>query len=103
MALIAHAHEVPFYVAAPLSTFDLSLPSGEQIPIEQRDPREVTEGFGERTAPPGVDVYNPAFDVTPARLIAGIVTEVGILRPPYPEAISEAAGATRAGASTPDV
>src|SRR5438067_10789540 len=74
VAVLAHAHRIPFYVAAPSSTFDLSLPSGEQIPIEQRDPREVTHGFGLATAPVGVRVYNPAFDVTPARLIAGIVT-----------------------------
>src|SRR5439155_6555135 len=81
VALLAHAHGIPFYVAAPSSTFDLSLPSGDVIPIEQRDPREVTHGFGRETAPAGVQVYNPAFDVTPARLIAGIVTERGIIRP----------------------
>jgi methylthioribose-1-phosphate isomerase len=81
VALLAHAHGIPFHVAAPSSTFDLSLPSGEQIPIEQRDPREVTHGFGSATAPAGVHVYNPAFDVTPARLIAGIITEHGVIRP----------------------
>jgi methylthioribose-1-phosphate isomerase len=81
VAVLAHAHGIPFYVAAPSSTFDLSLPAGEHIPIEQRDPREVTHGFGSATAPDGVGVYNPAFDVTPARLIAGIVTELGLIRP----------------------
>ncbi len=81
VALLARAHGVPFYVAAPSSTFDLSLPSGDQIPIEQRDPREVTHGFGRQTAPDGVAVYNPAFDVTPHHLIAGIVTEKGLIRP----------------------
>jgi methylthioribose-1-phosphate isomerase len=81
VALLAHAHQVPFYVAAPSSTFDFSLPSGDSIPIEQRDPREVTHGFGRQTAPDGINVYNPAFDVTPARLITGIVTEKGIIQP----------------------
>jgi methylthioribose-1-phosphate isomerase len=81
VALLADAHGIPFYVAAPSSTFDLSLPNGEQIPIEQRDSREVTHGFGSATAPSGVNVYNPAFDVTPARLIVAIVTERGVIRP----------------------
>jgi methylthioribose-1-phosphate isomerase len=81
VALLAQAHGIPFYVAAPSSTFDLSLPTGDTIPIEQRDPREVTHGFGRQTAPDGVNVYNPAFDVTPARLIAGIVTELGLIQP----------------------
>src|SRR5438067_9442799 len=81
VALLANAHGIPFYVAAPSSTFDLSLPNGDAIPIEQRDPREVTDGFGKQTAPTGVKVYNPAFDVTPARLIAGIITEKGIIQP----------------------
>jgi methylthioribose-1-phosphate isomerase len=81
VALLAHAHGIPFYVAAPSSTFDLSLATGDAIPIEQRDPREVTHGFGAPTAPAGVHVYNPAFDVTPARLITAIVTERGVIRP----------------------
>src|SRR5438093_4790595 len=78
VALLARAHGIPFYVAAPSSTFDLSLPTGDGIPIEQRDPREVTQGFGRPTAPDGVKVYNPAFDVTPAALITGIITERGL-------------------------
>jgi methylthioribose-1-phosphate isomerase len=81
VAVLAQAHGLPFYVAAPSSTFDLSLPTGDAIPIEQRDAREVTHGFGVATAPEGVQVYNPAFDVTPARLIAGIITEKGLIRP----------------------
>jgi methylthioribose-1-phosphate isomerase len=81
VALLAQAHGIPFYVAAPSSTFDLSLPSGDGIPIEQRDPREVTHGFGRQTAPDNVAVYNPAFDVTPARLITGIITEKGLIQP----------------------
>jgi methylthioribose-1-phosphate isomerase len=81
VALLARAHGIPFYVAAPSSTFDLSLPTGDAIPIEQRDAREVTHGLGRQIAPTGVKVYNPAFDVTPARLIAGIITEQGLIRP----------------------
>jgi methylthioribose-1-phosphate isomerase len=97
LALIAKAHEVPFYVAAPTSTFDLTLKSGSRIPIEERGAEEVTDGFGVRTAPKGVGVYNPAFDVTPARLIAGIITEKGVIRPPYKRSIQRifASGTTR--------
>jgi methylthioribose-1-phosphate isomerase len=81
VAVLAKAHGIPFYVAAPSSTFDLSLPTGAGIPIEQRDGREITHGFGKQTAPEGIKVYNPAFDVTPAEMITGIVTEKGIIRP----------------------
>jgi methylthioribose-1-phosphate isomerase len=89
VALLAAAHNIPFYVAAPTSTFDLSLASGHEIPIEQRDPREVTHGFGRQTAPDGVAVYNPAFDVTPARLITAIICERGVIRPVSAESIAE--------------
>jgi methylthioribose-1-phosphate isomerase len=89
VALLARAHAIPFYVAAPSSTFDLSIPDGSAIPIEQRDPREVTHGFGRQTAPEGVEVYNPAFDVTPADLIAGIITEKGVIRPVNAQTIRE--------------
>lgn len=89
VALLARAHNIPFYVAAPSSTFDMTLISGEAIPIEQRGSEEVTHSFGGVTAPEGVQVYNPAFDVTPAELIAGIITERGILRPPYLASILE--------------
>ncbi len=81
VAILAAAHNIPFYVAAPTSTFDLSISTGEEIPIEQRDPREITHGFGHQTAPDGIGVYNPAFDVTPARLITAIICEHGIIRP----------------------
>jgi methylthioribose-1-phosphate isomerase len=81
VAVSAKAHGVPFYVAAPVSTFDVSLSDGNQIPIEERDTEEICCGFGKRTAPEGVNVYNPAFDVTPAELIAGIITERGIISP----------------------
>jgi methylthioribose-1-phosphate isomerase len=87
VALLAQAHGIPFYVAAPSSTFDLSLTNGAAIPIEQRDPREITHGLGKQIAPSGVKVYNPAFDVTPARLIAGIITEKGLIRPVTGEGI----------------
>jgi len=81
VAVLAREHVVPFYVAAPASTFDLSLPNGDAIPIEERRAEEVTQGFGPRTAPLNVKVYNPAFDVTPAALIQGIITERGIISP----------------------
>ncbi|MDX2038590.1 MAG: S-methyl-5-thioribose-1-phosphate isomerase [Isosphaeraceae bacterium] len=81
VALLAKAHGIPFYVAAPSSTFDLELADGSGIPIEQRDAEEITHGFGRRTAPEGVSVYNPAFDVTPAHLITGLITERGLISP----------------------
>jgi methylthioribose-1-phosphate isomerase len=95
VALLAQAHNIPFYVAAPSSTFDLSLPSGDAIPIEQRDPREVTHGFGRQTAPDGIAVYNPAFDVTPAHLIAGIITEKGLIQPVCTSVIGSTIGERR--------
>ena len=81
VALLARAHNIPFYVAAPSSTFDLSLAIGDDIPIEERDRKEITEGFGRQTAPDAIGVYNPAFDVTPAEYIAAIITEKGIIQP----------------------
>lgn len=81
VALVAAAHDIPFYVAAPSNTFDLTLTSGEQIPIEQRDPREITHGFGRQITPDAIKIYNPAFDVTPAHLITAIICERGIIRP----------------------
>ncbi len=92
LAVMAREHGVPFYVAAPCSTFDLSLESGEAIPIEECSPDEVTEPFGVRIAPQGVNVYSPAFDVTPAQYIAAIVTEKGIVREPYKENIGKVVG-----------
>ena len=90
VAVLAAHHHVPFYVAAPSSTFDLSIASGKEIPIEHRDSREVTHGFGRQTAPEGIQVYNPAFDVTPAGLIAAFITERGVVRPPYRENLAAA-------------
>jgi methylthioribose-1-phosphate isomerase len=82
VAVLARRHGIPFYVVAPLSTFDPEMQSGAAIPIEERPAREVTDGFGRATAPHGVHVYNPAFDVTPAELVTGIVTEVGLIEAP---------------------
>jgi methylthioribose-1-phosphate isomerase len=95
VACLAKVHGIPFYVAAPSSTFDLSLSSGEQIPIEERSAAEITHGFGRQTAPQGIDVYNPAFDVTPADLIAAIITERGVIRPVTEAAIHETLKAGR--------
>lgn len=81
LAVSAKAHGIPFYIAAPLSTFDLTLKTGSGIPIEERDEDEIVCGFGQRTAPEGISVYNPAFDVTPAELISGIITEKGVIQP----------------------
>jgi methylthioribose-1-phosphate isomerase len=85
VALLAKAHEIPFYVAAPTSSIDMSLSDGEQIPIEERSADEVTHGFGKQTAPDGVNVYNPAFDVTPHELVTALITEKGVVYPPYRE------------------
>lgn len=100
VAVLAKAHGIPFYVAAPYSTFDMTLESGAAIPIEYREADEVTHGFGKRTAPEGVDVYSPAFDVTPAELISGIITEHGILRPPFTASIAASVGETHRRAET---
>jgi len=83
LALAARHHAIPFYVAAPASTFDPGTPTGDDIVIEQRDPDEVRRGFGAVTAPAGVPVYNPAFDVTPAALLTAIVSDRGVHRPPF--------------------
>ncbi len=82
VAVLAKEFGVPFYVAAPVSTVDMDTPTGNDIPIEERGAEEVVRGFGRQTAPDGVAVYNPAFDVTPARYISGIITERGIVKPP---------------------
>ncbi len=87
VAILAQAHGIPFYVAAPTSTLDYSLKTGAEIPIEQRASEEVTEGFGKLTAPKGVKVYSPAFDVTPASLVTAIITEKGVASPPYTESL----------------
>lgn len=88
VAVLAKAHNIPFYVAAPSSTFDLSLSDGDKIPIEQRSRDEIAHGFGKQTVPDNVAVYNPAFDVTPANLIAAIITERGLIHNPTTELIA---------------
>ena len=97
LALVAHAHQVPFFVASPTSTIDLSLPSGDQIDIEQRDPAEVLLINGERIAPAEAQAANPAFDITPARYITAIITEKGIAYPPFSESLPELVLAGRDG------
>jgi methylthioribose-1-phosphate isomerase len=92
VALVAREHGVPFYVAAPVSTIDLDTPDGRCIPIEERDGREVTHVKAVRLAPEGAKVFNPAFDVTPHGLIAGIITERGIARAPYTESLAAIVG-----------
>jgi methylthioribose-1-phosphate isomerase len=92
LAVLARHHRLPFYVAAPWSTVDPSMPSGERIPIEERDSEEVVRIFGQLVAPAGVPARYPAFDVTPAALVDAIVTERGVLRPPYGPAVAALAG-----------
>ena len=92
MAVLAARHGVPFYVAAPLSTFDPSTPNGAEIPIEERAGARSPSSAAQRIAPAGTAALNFAFDVTPAELIAAIVTEAGVLRPPYEESIARALG-----------
>jgi methylthioribose-1-phosphate isomerase len=91
VALSARAAGVPFYVVAPVSTIDFGLEKGKDIPIEERNPAEVTDICGAKVTPEGVPAYNPAFDVTPADLVSGIITEKGLIRPPYPENLSKIA------------
>jgi methylthioribose-1-phosphate isomerase len=90
VAVLAHAHGIPFYVAAPISTIDLTTETGNEIPIEERDPGEVLAFGGVRTAPEGATARHPAFDVTPSRYVTAIITEVGVLRAPYEDALAEA-------------
>jgi len=90
VAVLAREHQIPFYVAAPLSTIDLNTPDGQHIPIEERNAKEVTHVGGSQLAPDGAHVWNPAFDVTPNHLIAGIITERGIFRAPYTESLVRA-------------
>jgi methylthioribose-1-phosphate isomerase len=94
VAVLAREHGIPFYVAAPVSTFDLATPDGARIPIEERAAEEVTHVAGHRVAPAGVRVRNPAFDVTPARLVTAIVCERGVARAPFAPALRELAAAS---------
>ena len=91
VAVLAREHSVPFYVAAPVTTLDLSLASGEEIPIEERDSTEITHIREHQLAPDGVDVHNPAFDVTPNELITAIITDKGVARPPFVESLKKLA------------
>ena len=91
VAVLANENNIPFYVAAPISTLDLTLPSGDSIPIEERGAAEVTHVFGVRVAPEGTDVRNPAFDVTPSRYVTAIITERGVARAPYEKSLRELA------------
>jgi methylthioribose-1-phosphate isomerase len=99
VAVLAKKHDIPFYVAAPISTLDLTLKSGEEIPIEERDAREVTHIREHQLAPDGVDVQNPAFDVTPNDLIAAIITDKGVARAPYTESLRALADTKVAGSN----
>lgn len=87
VAVLAREHKIPFYVAAPMSSIDISLPNGDAIPIEERNPDEVAQLMGEQIAPHGVKVYNPAFDVTPHELVTAFITEKGLVYPPFEENI----------------
>ena len=93
VAVLAKEHGIPFYVAAPWSTVDLNTPTGDQVPIEERSPREVTHHGGKQMAPEGVLVENPAFDVTPNKYVTAIITERGLARAPYSESLKELAAA----------
>ena len=88
VAVLARQHEIPFYVAAPFSTLDLKIPDGSHIPIEQRDPTEVTHIGGVRVVPDGVSVFNPAFDVTPHEFVTAIITDLGVAKPPYSQSLA---------------
>ncbi|MGH9523454.1 MAG: S-methyl-5-thioribose-1-phosphate isomerase, partial [Terriglobales bacterium] len=91
VAVLAKAHGIPFYVAAPFSTVDLETPDGDRIPIEQRSANEVTHMAGRQVAPDGVKVENPAFDVTPNAYVSAIITERGLARAPYSESLRKLA------------
>jgi methylthioribose-1-phosphate isomerase len=99
VAVLAREHDIPFYVAAPLSTIDLDTPDGQHIPIEERSAREVTHVGGNQLTPDGALVWNPAFDITPHRFIAGIITERGICRAPYTESLARVFSDAPVGAS----
>jgi len=96
VAVLAKEHGIPFYVAAPWSTVDMNTPTGEQIPIEQRSPKEITHHGGKQMAPDGVRVENPAFDVTPHKYVTAIITERGIAKAPYAETLKELSAAATA-------
>ncbi|MEE3286088.1 MAG: S-methyl-5-thioribose-1-phosphate isomerase, partial [Planctomycetota bacterium] len=92
LAVLARQHQVPFFIAAPRSTFDFAIESGNEIPIEERAGTEITRGFGRQTAPDDVDTWNPAFDVTPAELITALITERGVIQPVNQTSIQQMLG-----------
>jgi len=92
LAVLARRHNIPFYVAGPTSSIDVNCPTGKDIPIEQRDPKEVSHIFGKPLAPKGIHVFNPAFDVTSQDLISAIITEKGVIHPPYQQSIRNHVG-----------
>jgi methylthioribose-1-phosphate isomerase len=92
VAVLAKKHNIPFYVAAPISTLDLTLATGEEIPIEERDSMEITHIGGNQFGPEGLKVENPAFDVTPNELVTAIITDKGIARAPYTDSLRELVG-----------
>ncbi|OUN01469.1 MAG: S-methyl-5-thioribose-1-phosphate isomerase [Firmicutes bacterium ZCTH02-B6] len=100
LAVLAKEHGIPFYVAAPVSTLDGSLRHGWQVPIEERNPQEVTHVLGQRIAPEGVSVINPAFDVTPNRYVTAIITEYGVVRPPFEEGLARLLQPEKRGATS---
>jgi methylthioribose-1-phosphate isomerase len=102
VAVLARKHEIPFYVAAPITTLDLSLMSGQEIPIEQRDRKEVTHIGGQQLAPEGIEVCNPAFDITPNDLITAIITDRGVARAPYTESLRRLAADSKSVATSRD-
>ncbi|MEP6742308.1 MAG: S-methyl-5-thioribose-1-phosphate isomerase [bacterium] len=102
VAVLARKHEIPFYVAAPVTTLDLTLKSGKEIPIEQRDTREVTHIRGQQMAPEGIQVSNPAFDVTPNDLITAIITDRGVARQPYTESLQKLMDTSSSAAASQD-
>ncbi len=89
VAVLAHVHKIPFYIAAPSTTFDLKAKTGKDIPIEERSHHEVSEMNGKRLAPKGMKIFNPSFDVTPHQYISGIITEAGVLKPPFNRSIKK--------------
>jgi methylthioribose-1-phosphate isomerase len=88
LSVLAKENNIPFYIAAPVSTFDFNINNGEQIPIEERNKREITHIFSQQIAPDNINVFNPAFDVTPNENITGFITEKGILKPPFNNLLS---------------
>jgi methylthioribose-1-phosphate isomerase len=100
VAVLARQHNIPFYVAAPLTTLDLSLESGDDIPIEERDPIEVTHIREHQLAPDGIEIQNPAFDVTPNELITAIITDKGVANPPYTTSLRALCDSAKSGEAT---